>query len=198
MDTYTNDQIEELIKRIRLYVMNVVTESRYEHSVRTAQTCELLCRRYGLDVLKGYLIGIGHDMCKNMNDRLLVSLASKDGNPITEIEAGKPSLLHGRAAAVKLKNDFGIIDPELLEAVANHTFGVKNACNYTKVLYVADKVEPGRKHITKEYTDKLLEKGLDEMTAQVLEENVMYIRKKGHSVSSSTLLFYKTLTGRDL
>ena len=168
--------IEDLIEKIRKYTQVSVSESRYKHSVRTAETAAELCERYGMDKKMGYLAGISHDMCKALSPELLISIASRDGKPILEIEKNKPALLHGRAAAVKLKEEFDVDDPDLIEAVANHTFGLKGMCNLSKVLYVADKIEPGREHITEGYLKKLKELDLNELAATVLQENIDLIK----------------------
>ena len=88
-----------LIEKLREYTASAVNPKRYEHSVRTAETAERLCRRYGLDAQSGYFAGIVHDMCKDMEDDVLFSLALQDGHPVSDLEAEKKSLLHGRAAA---------------------------------------------------------------------------------------------------
>ena len=178
--------IEDLIEKIRKYTQVSVSESRYKHSVRTAETAAELCERYGMDKKMGYLAGISHDMCKALSSELLISIASRDGKPIIGIEKNKPALLHGRAAAVKLKEEFDVDDPDLIEAVANHTFGLKGMCNLSKVLYVADKIEPGREHITESYLKKLKELDLNELAATVLQENIDFLKKKGKTVTSES------------
>ena len=110
----------ELTERVRKLVMESVGEERYKHSVRVAQTCARLCERFGLNEQVGFFVGIAHDMCKDMGEAELLETASRDGNPILKIEKSRPALLHGRAAAVLLKEDWGVDDPEILEAVANH------------------------------------------------------------------------------
>ena len=87
-------------EEIRAFTQAHVKKSRYEHSVRVAEMCARMCRQYRLDARKGYLAGIGHDMCKDFSDEDLTELASHDGNPIIDFEKKKPSLLHGRAASV--------------------------------------------------------------------------------------------------
>ena len=184
---------DKLIEDIRKYTMAAVNESRYEHSVRTAEMCARLCKKEGIDEKRGYLCGIAHDMCKKMDDRLLISFASKDGSQISEIEKDKPSLLHGRAAAVKIKQDFGIDDEEIIQAIACHTFGGENLCSLAKILYVADKIEPGREFVTEEYIDRLMKLSLDEMVYTVLKENLDYVAKKGKKVHPLTYKFMKEL-----
>lgn len=189
----TQINLDDKIEEIRKYTMAAVNESRYEHSVRTAEMCAKLCEKCEIEPKRGYLAGIAHDMCKKMDEDLLMSFASKDGNPITQIEKDKPSLLHGRAAAVKIRQDFGVEDEEIIQAIANHTFGAENLCDLAKILYISDKIEPGREHITKEYLKKLFKLSLNEMVYTVLKENLDYLAKKGKSVSGLTMKFMKEL-----
>ena len=178
--------IDLLTEKVRRYVKKSVSEKRYSHSVRTAEMCRKLCALYGLDEKTGYFAGISHDMCKNFKPEQLLSLAQEDGADVSELELKKPSLLHGRAAAVLLKNDFGVTDSSVLEAVANHTFGKTGMCSLAKVLYAADKIEPGREHVTEDYLARLLALSLDGLVKDVLEENIDYLRKKGSAVAQES------------
>ncbi len=188
----------EKTEEIRQFTMAHVKKSRYEHSVRVAETCARMCRQYGLDSRKGYLAGIGHDMCKDFSDDDLIALARRDGNAITDFELKKPALLHGRAAAVMLKEKFNIYDPEIREAVANHTSGIIGMCDLTKCLFLADKIEPGRPQSTEEYRVNLFSMTLDDMLYSVLEENYEYLINHGIEISPGTREmndYYKKLTG---
>ncbi len=176
----------EKTEEIRAFTQAHVKKSRYEHSVRVAEMCARMCRQYGLDSRKGYLAGIGHDMCKDFSSEELIKLSSRDGKEISEFEKAKPALLHGRAAAVMLKEHFKIYDPEILEAVANHTSGIKGMCDLTKCLFLADKIEPGRPQSTDEYREGLLAMSLDEMLFSVLEENYIYLQKHGINILPET------------
>ncbi|WP_432895141.1 HD domain-containing protein [Treponema socranskii] len=108
MDTEDSDCSFALTERVKNYAKAVLTKERYEHSLRVAETASRLCKKYGLDTSRGYLAGIAHDMCKDMSDEKIAALAREDGKAITELEAQKPSLLHGRAAALMLRRDFGV------------------------------------------------------------------------------------------
>ncbi len=184
---------DELTEKIREYTKAHVKESRFEHSKRVAEMCEFLCIKYALNPKKGYLAGIGHDMCKGMSDKELVETASRDGQEITPFEKNQLSLLHGRAAAVLMKEKFGINDADILEAVANHTSGKPGMCNLTKCLFLADKIEPGRPQSTNEYRKKLFEMTLDQMTYSVIKENYDYITAKGYVVYPETETMIKEL-----
>lgn len=178
--------IIELTEEIRIFAQEHVKKSRYEHSIRVAETCARLCRMFALDDDVGYLAGVGHDMCKDFSDQELFDLAAKDGNPIIPYEKRNPALLHGRAAAVLMKEKFGIEDKDILEAVAYHTSGVMGMCDLSKCLFIADKIEPGRPQSTDEYRERLYKMNLDQMFYAVLYENYSYVLKKGYELFPTT------------
>ena len=157
------ENIEEITEKVRKYVKKAVNQARYEHSVRTAETCAKLCKKYGFDEKMGYLAGISHDMCKKLSPDEMLQIVAKDGKTVSELEKANPSLLHGRAAAVKLQDEFGVHEPELIEAVANHTFGKKGLCPLGKILYISDKIEPGREHVNDAYMKIIKNISLDEL-----------------------------------
>ncbi|MCR4736051.1 MAG: bis(5'-nucleosyl)-tetraphosphatase (symmetrical) YqeK [Treponema sp.] len=176
----------KLTEEVRQFTEKSVKKSRYEHSVRVAQMCARICRYYKFDEEKGYLIGIGHDMCKDFPAEEMIATASRDGFPVDEMERKKPALLHGRAAAVLLKEKFGIDDDEMLEAVACHTFGKVGMCDLSKVLFIADKIEPGRPQVTNDYLNHLFTLSFDDMFKFVLEENYNYVSSKNYEIYPET------------
>ena len=184
-----------MIDTVRTHVFSAVGKRRYEHSLRTALTASRLCRRYGLDAQSGYFAGIAHDMCKDMEDDVLFSLALQDGHPVSDLEAEKKSLLHGRAAAVKLQTDFGIYNPDILEAVRVHTFGSAGMGELAKVLYIADKIEPGRAHSDEAYVRRCMTFDLDRLLLHVAEENMRYLKIHKKTIASETADLIKSLGG---
>lgn len=182
-----------MTESVRKYALASVSEERYKHSVRVAQTCAKLCARFGLNEQVGFFVGIAHDICKSMSDQDLLKTAALDGEPLQKIEKARPSLLHGRAAAVLLRNDWNVQDKDVLEAVANHTFGKVGMSDLAKLLYVADKIEPGRDNVTPEYTERLMAMSVNQMTAFVVKESMDYLEKKGKKIAAETEAFYKSL-----
>lgn len=189
------DEIKQVTEKINLYALGVLSPPRYAHSLRVAHLARELSERFGLDPYVGYLAGIAHDMCKSGKDRWLLALAVQDQSPVNEIELEKPALLHGRAAAVMLYNEFGIKDGSILSAVKNHTFGAPEMDDLEKIVFVADKVEPGRTCLDPEFRQKILRSDLDAMTMMVLEDNVQYLESRGKKVSIITLQALENLKG---
>jgi nicotinate-nucleotide adenylyltransferase len=190
------EKIDEITEKVNIYARGVLAKPRYDHSVRVAVLCRDLCERFALNPKLGYLAGIAHDMCKSGKDRWLVALASQDGKAISDIETSKPALLHGRAAAMLLSTDFGVDDESILGAVRHHTFGAPGLDWIGMILFVADKVEPGRTDYDPERRKKILSQDLDGMTRLVLEDNIKYLESRGKEVSMATLAMLEEIEGR--
>jgi len=104
------------------------------------------------------------------------------------VEEQKPSLLHGRACAVVLKDRFKITDNEILHAIAYHTEGHKDMSPLAKVLYIADKVEVSRVKVDPAVRTRILAGDtLDRILIPVLERTVSSIRDRKLELSKNTL-----------
>lgn len=180
-------------QKINQVLKQAVTEKRYNHSVRVAQMMVKLCSHYGLNTDMGYFAGIAHDLCKYVPENELFEIVSEDSMEITKAEKESPVLLHGRAAAVVLKRDYGIINKDILEGIAFHTFGKPYMSDIGMLLFVADKIEPGRPQACEEYYNRLFSLSLKEMTLSVLEENIQYLHNKGKDPSDLSFNMQKWL-----
>jgi nicotinate-nucleotide adenylyltransferase len=104
------------------------------------------------------------------------------------VERTKPSLLHGRACAVVLKERFKINDDEVLKAIAVHTEGGRNMSPLAKVLYIADKMEMSRVKVDPAVRKQILATDtLDRIFIPVLERAVASIRNRKLELSKNTL-----------
>jgi len=185
--------VKELITRVEAEAREAISLTRYIHSRHTALMSWDLCRRFkadypSLDPEIGYLTGIAHDLCKQLCDDEQIRLAKIYGGEISHIEKAKPSLLHGKACAVVLKERFNITDNEILEAVALHTEGRKDMGPLAKVLYIADKMEVSRVKVDPDLRNRILANDtLDRILLAVLEQAVLAIRAKNLELSKDTV-----------
>jgi nicotinate-nucleotide adenylyltransferase len=187
--------MDTLFEALKLRMELSVKQKRYEHSLRVTQTAGELCKKFKKNAGKASLAGISHDMCKEYSSEKLIELAGFDEQPISAIELNKPSLLHGRVAAVVLQRVFCVTDAEILEAVRCHTFGKPHMGDIAKIIYVADKIEPGRKHVTPEYLNSIEAFSLDELLFYIVNENISYLEKKGEQVSPISYELLNSLKG---
>jgi nicotinate-nucleotide adenylyltransferase len=187
-------QTQSLIFRVEEAVRESNSLERFLHSRNTALMSWDLCRRLSnqsglsLDPQLGYLAGIAHDMAKTLGEKELLRLAKSDGGRISRLEKEKPSLLHGRASAVLLKERFNVHNEAVLEAIAVHTIGSKNMGPLAKVVYIADKMEVSREKVDPAIRKLVFNSGnLDRIFVVALDQTVSWLRAKKLKLSEETL-----------
>ena len=101
-----------------------------------------------------------------------------------------PSVVHSFLGVEVAKRDFGVTDPQILDAIVYHTTGRPNMTRLEKIVYVADKTEESRP-----YPLAHLKRGsLDRMFIKCLVEAYEVCRERHHDsvcpLSEQTLQFY--------
>jgi predicted HD superfamily hydrolase involved in NAD metabolism len=114
------------------------------HIHRSTVLAGELAQIHHVDVEACELAAGTHDLFRSEPDFAQISTAEKYGIPIGDIEMKTPMLLHGANAAAWLENEAGLTDNRVLEAVRWHTFGWPEIDDIGKILYLADKLEPGK------------------------------------------------------
>ncbi|GHV75314.1 nicotinate-nucleotide adenylyltransferase [Spirochaetia bacterium] len=185
----------ELIAGIENAVHTMISPSRFLHSRNVALLTRDLCVRFGMDPLSGYLAGIAHDMCKSLPEAELVRLTKKDGKPVLQLERKKPTLLHARAAAVLLRERFGIHNKDILEAIRFHTMADTEMGPLAKAVFIADKIEVSREQVSPALRDNGSFDDLDALFAAVLDETVAYLRSRSLTLSKGTLRLLEVIKG---
>ena len=86
----------------------------------------------------------GHDIARALSRRELLARARGFGLEVSPVEEEAPILLHGPVGAEILRQEHGIDDPEVLAAARFHSTGRAGMSLLEKVIFVADKIEPGK------------------------------------------------------
>jgi nicotinate-nucleotide adenylyltransferase len=176
----------EFIGVVETLVRSKLTPGRFLHSRNTALLTHDICLRFHLDAVAGYLAGIAHDMAKSLPEDELIRLVGNDGQGISPMEHKKPSLLHARAAAVLLKDRFGVHNEGVLEAVRLHTTGDMSMGPLAKAVFIADKIEPSREEVDPRLRDLRRYQDLDELFTAAVDETVVYLSSRNVEISEST------------
>lgn len=125
------------------YVRTSLSEERYLHSVGTANTARELAVRFGADPERAFLAGLLHDIARESSSFDLVCEARQHGIMVSEAEDKLPVLLHGRVGAERARV-LGVSDQEVLSAIASHVTGKRGWTLLDQIVYLSDKIEPGR------------------------------------------------------
>ncbi|AFY80715.1 bis(5'-nucleosyl)-tetraphosphatase (symmetrical) YqeK [Oscillatoria acuminata] len=130
--------------RILSWLEDQVTQARVQHILRVETFCGELAAHHQLDVKKAKQAGLMHDLAKYFKPQRLLQMAQTEGLELDEILTGEPHLLHADVSAMVARDEFGVKDEEILEAIRNHTLGRPEMSQLSCVVYVADTLEPGR------------------------------------------------------
>jgi predicted HD superfamily hydrolase involved in NAD metabolism len=122
----------------------------------------------------------GHDIARALSPRELLAKARRFGLEVGPVEEEAPILLHGPVGAEMLRREHGIDDPQVLAAAHFHSTGRAGMSVVEKVIFVADKIEPGKVRArpalarVRELADRDLDAAileyLDQMLAMASEE----------------------------
>lgn len=123
----------------------------------------------------------GHDIARALSRRELLARARGFGLEVSPVEEEAPILLHGPVGAEILRQEHGIDDPEVLAAACFHSTGRAGMSLVEKVIFVADKIEPGKvrakpalarvRELADQDLDAAILEYLDQMLMVASEEN---------------------------
>lgn len=185
------------ISKIRSEMYNKLDAKRYEHTLGVAYTASSLAMRYEVDISKAILAGLLHDCAKCINDSKKIKICETNHIPITEAERKNPSLLHAKVGSFYAKTKYGIEDLEILNAISFHTTGRPDMTDLEKIIYIADYIEPGRKHLPNlNSIRKTVFIDIDLALLQILEDTLNYLTSNNSEIdvtTQKTYEFYKNL-----
>jgi predicted HD superfamily hydrolase involved in NAD metabolism len=121
-----------------------VPPKRIQHILGVEQMAIKLATHYQLDPTKAAQAGLMHDLAKYFKPQRLLQLAQAEGLPIDEVDIAAPHLLHADVSAIVARTEFGVTDPEILQAIADHTLGRPGMSAMSCIVFLADTLETGR------------------------------------------------------
>lgn len=187
--TIRNGFFQGMLPSVRIYaiqhglyldsIKEYMSTYRYEHSIRVAKLCKQIAKAHRLDENKAYLIGLLHDINKEWkwigveeSEKLLAVI-----NPqLLQYDKG---IWHGYVGRFIVAHSYGIRDYDILQAIEHHVLGgSKNP--YAQLVYLADKLDPGRDYDTSEMIEKCMQ-DMKNAYVQVKEQQEKYYMKEKQS-----------------
>ncbi|MGM9892307.1 bis(5'-nucleosyl)-tetraphosphatase (symmetrical) YqeK [Limosilactobacillus sp.] len=187
--TYTHHYIpmtrDELVDHLR----EALKDKRFHHVLRVEQTAIQLAQANGVDIEKASIAGLCHDYAKQRPDADFIAEIKKRGlNP--DLLNYNNAIWHGVVGAELIKDELGIWDEDILNAVRHHTTGAAIMSPLEQVVYMADYIEPGRDFPevvrAREITKHNLAAGVAYQTKQTLQ----YLIERNSPVYPKTLETY--------
>lgn len=179
---------DQLIRALRLYAKRNVSSKRYQHIKGVVKTAKKLARQFLVPNEPSAIAAWAHDIAREWDGKLYRTFLEHRGYEPNNDEIANPIFLHGRTAAFILVERFGVKDTEIISAVTHHTLGNENPGDLGKLLYAADYMEPGRKYITKElFEDLINQPSLNHVIQRISQE----LELKEKEIHPQTIAFFQ-------
>lgn len=164
------------IRKIRKAIEKSQDEKRFEHTLGVTYTATALAMRYGASMENAELAGLLHDCAKCMDDNRKISICEKHHISMTELERRNPYLLHAKVGSFLAMDTYKVHNPDIINAILNHTTGRPGMSLLEKIIFVADYIEPHRKQAPSlAEIRKLAFEDLDEAMIRILEDTLGYL-----------------------
>ena len=190
-----------LEERLKEALRARLDERRLSHTFHVADTAVTLAMTFGADPKKAYIAGLFHDYCKALSGEEMLKFAAEHDIPVDETEKKAPYLLHGRLAAWVAKEEYGIEDEDLLNAIIYHTTGRPAMSLLEKIIYLADFIEPGRpQYRCMPKIRKLAETDIDQAVCETLRHTLLFLEERSrtiHPLSRNACWYFEDLCKKE-
>ena len=121
-----------------------LSPKRFIHTLGVVEEAEKLARHYGADVEKARWAALLHDCAKEYSTEKKRTLCKTWGIELDDSSTSLIDLSHGAIGAQSARRDYGITDPEILQAIHYHSTGHGNMTLLDKIIALADFIDPYR------------------------------------------------------
>ena len=137
---------EGMLAELRESVAKVLSERRYRHTVEVEKMAVRLSEIYGFeDVIKLRAAALLHDITKEYDNKVHISILSKPGIEFSGEDSHAPKTFHARTAALLIPEIYPeFADYDVTTAVRFHTTGRADMSLIEKLLYLADYIDMSR------------------------------------------------------
>ncbi len=172
------------IEKIKKDLKENLSEYRYLHSLRTMEEAVHLAEHYGYDVKEAALSALAHDRAKELSDMQEKQIIHK--YHLETLKGECPRIKHAYLGAVLAKEKYGFTDV-MADAIASHSTGKKNMNVLEKIVFLADKIEPGKNYPGIEEERKLAYIDLDRALICCLENQILKLEQEHKRINEASI-----------
>lgn len=172
---------------------NTISHERYIHSLGVAYTACALAMRYKYEPCeRAFITGLLHDCAKYEDKEKMMLAAEENMVYLSEYDYQNPSLIHAKLGPIIAQEEYGIFDEEVQNAIKHHTTGAPDMDLLSKIIYVADYIEPHRDGILP-FITKIQEtafEDLDLAVFMVMRNTLKHLEEAGKIIDPTTQIAY--------
>ncbi len=178
-------------RKLRKKMKKVLTPERLDHTLGVAYTAANMAFVHGCDSSSAMIAGMLHDCAKCIPHEEQYQIAREHGIELTEFEQQNPKLVHAKVGAFLAKEQYGIRDEAILDAIRYHTTGKPDMSTLEEILFVADYIEPNRRPI--QDLDEIRREAYTDLTVcihHILKNTLTYLKTTGDPIDTMTMETY--------
>ena len=175
------------IEEIKLYLKENLNEKRYIHTLGVADTAKKLAKLNGISEEKAEIAGLAHDVAKNLSKDRMKEIIEENNIILSEVEENNANLWHSIIGPIEAKDKLGIEDEEILDSIRWHTTGKEDMSILTKIIYIADMIEPSRNFEGVEDIRKVTFEDLDMGVYYGLTRSIEFLLIKNLLIDENTI-----------
>ena len=189
----------EFVNMIEGQLKASLDPQRFLHTVGVAYTSAALAMKwYKYEVDRVMIAGYMHDCAKCMTAEQQIREAEEDMIFVPEFYVKHPKLLHALAGPNVAREQYGIFDREIHDAIRTHTTGAPDMSVMQKIVYVADFIEPNRDDVIRHIENyrEMAFTDLDMAVYMIADRTVQYLTENAVDFDKATIAtrdYYKKI-----
>lgn len=174
------------IKEIETDLSYKLSKKRFIHTLGVVNSAMYLAKKYGANIEDAHLAALLHDCAKEIPLLEMRDLVAD--LPCDQDMLHSGALLHGLAGMVLANTQYGVTNPDILEAIRVHTTGKENMSKLDKIIFLADYIEPNRKFPGVNDIRLAAEQSLDAGVLCGFDMTIRHLIDSGDSIYPLTIL----------
>ncbi|MNO46692.1 putative nicotinate-nucleotide adenylyltransferase [compost metagenome] len=174
---------EALIEAVRAQM----PAKRWKHTLGVMESSIQLAELYGADPERAETAAILHDVAKYWPVERMKEIIEQNDLNLNLLKHDK-QLWHSEVGAFVAEQDYGITDPDILNAIRFHTSGREDMSLLEKIVCLADYIEPGRDFPGVDKIRKLAKVSLEEGLVAGFDSTISLLLEKRRVIFPLTVL----------
>lgn len=179
------NETEELLRA----ALTKVPSGLAEHVLRVTDEALRLADVHGVDREAAKIAALGHDLLRGISGERLLAICADQNYAADAVDRMEPILLHGPLAVQILREQYKVLDADVLGAVASHTTARPAMTRLQKLIFIADKIEPhkmgGRPPVIR--VGDLAERDLDAAMLAYLDYHIIFALESAWPLHPNTV-----------
>ncbi len=175
---------------VKKIAKKTLSEKRYIHTCNVKNLAVKLAKKHGADVESAAFAAFFHDIAKEVPKDKMLQIFAKNVIMSNGVLKRPFPVWHGVAAAIIAKEDYGITDEQIINAIMCHTTGREDMTLLDKIIYVADMASEDRTFPEAELIRKTAMKDVSKALVKALGMSISWLKADGKTVDKQTLVAY--------